>query len=280
MPDLQSITQSPQRPNEKRYPSIRVNHCNIPPWAIASTNFNDHPVPLGLDGVRASNRHLFERLTTLSDPLERGRVFHDYLSVKFRLHEWEQYQHHARKSLRNSYLRFLRGWGVDSNSIEGAVLKGWVESRFGISPTYHKGRLTADHSEDEPIYAVDRMKGHARTNAIDSQLDLLFEFCQYELVHRFPNETHLTLYRGTCDAGEYEVIDPPVGRKLTVRLNNLSSFTFDRERAWEFGSTVWEVQVPLTKIFFFGNILPGSILQGESEFLVIGGDYRVRELLF
>ncbi|MBC2602169.1 NAD(+)--dinitrogen-reductase ADP-D-ribosyltransferase [Puniceicoccus vermicola] len=259
---------------------IRVNHCNVPPWALASLNFNEHPVPVELDGVRSSNRNLFTRLDTIDDPEERGKVFHGYLSVKFRLHDWEQYESNARRSLRNSYLRFIRGWGVDSNSVEGAVLKGWVESRFGIPPTYHRGRLTEEHTDDEPRYAIDRMKGHARTNAIDSQLDLLFEFCQYELTRRHLGETHLTLYRGTCDPDEYNIIEPSRKRVLTARLNNLSSFTSDRERAWEFGSTVWEAQVPLSKIFFHGEILSGSILQGESEFLVVGGDYRLRELLY
>ena len=61
-----------------------------------------------------------------------------------------------------------------------------------------------------------------------------------------------------------------------VRLNNLSSFTDDMERAWEFGYTVWQVQVPISKIFFFTGLLPNSILKGEGEFMVIGGEYRVR----
>ena len=48
------------------------------------------------------------------------------------------------------------------------------------------------------------------------------------------------------------------------------------ERAWEFGYTVWQVQVPISKIFFFNGLLPNSILKGEGEFMVIGGEYRVR----
>jgi hypothetical protein len=44
----------------------------------------------------------------------------------------------------------------------------------------------------------------------------------------------------------------------------------------EFGYTVWQVQVPLAKIFFFNGLLPNSILKGEGEFMVIGGEYRVR----
>jgi NAD+--dinitrogen-reductase ADP-D-ribosyltransferase len=61
-------------------------------------------------------------------------------------------------------------------------------------------------------------------------------------------------------------------------MNNISSFTADRDCAWEFGSTVWEVRVPLTKIFFFSGLLPDNLLKGEDEFMVIGGEYRVRRL--
>jgi NAD+--dinitrogen-reductase ADP-D-ribosyltransferase len=37
--------------------------------------------------------------------------------------------------------------------------------------------------------------------------------------------------------------------------------------------------VPLVKVFFFSRLLPESILKGEEEYLVIGGDYRVRTVL-
>jgi NAD+--dinitrogen-reductase ADP-D-ribosyltransferase len=185
----------------------------------------------------------------------------------------------ARTSLRNSYLRFLRGWGVDSNSIEGAVLKAWVESRIGIPPTFHRGKLLGDNEHDQMVYATDRMKGSARTNAIDSQLDVLFTFCQYELQRRQPDDRWFLLYRGTCDAGEYNTLQVIDRRERVVRLNNLCSFTPDAERAFEFGYTVWEVRVPAVKVFFWSRLLPDSILKGEDEYLVIGGEYRVKIVL-
>lgn len=55
-----------------------------------------------------------------------------------------------------------------------------------------------------------------------------------------------------------------------ILLNNLNSFTCSRERACEFGDYILAVDVPLTKIFFHCGLLPG-VLQGEDEFLVIGG---------
>ena len=218
-------------------------------------------------------------MATLNAQEERALTFNDYMSVKFQLHQWQDQTAAARKSIKNSYLRYLRGWMMDSNSIEGAVLKRWVESRMGIVPSFHRSRITGIHSESYFSYSLDVMKGSARTNAIQSQLDILYEYCQYELFLKHPENRIIPLYRGTYDANEHEVIEQIDKRCQIVRLNNLVSFTSDEERAWEFGSTVWEVQVPLCKIFFYNDLLPGSIMKGEGEYLVIGGEYRVRQVM-
>ncbi len=260
--------------------SSSFNHCNLPPWVIASRHFNDNPQPLEIQGVRGANRFLFEKLDSITFSEERALVFNDYMSVKFQLHQWqEQSTDTARKSIKNSYLRFLRGWMMDSNSIEGAVLKGWVESRMGLPPTFHKLRISGVHAEEYMVFAMDRTKGSARTNAINSQLDLLYEYSQYELKKRYPDQRWFTLYRGTNDADDYELLEEVGRREQIVRLNNLLSFTSDEERAWEFGDTVWEIRAPLAKIFFFNNLLPSSILKGEEEYMVIGGEYRVRRVM-
>jgi NAD+---dinitrogen-reductase ADP-D-ribosyltransferase len=253
--------------------------CNHPPWVIATIGFQENPVPLHIGRVRDEHRRLFAILDGEDSPARRGGIFHEYASVQFALHQWEEHERAARSCLRNSYVRYLRGWAVDSNSIEGAVLKGWVQSRLGILPTFHVGPL-AGNEENLHRYAIDRIRGSARTNAIESQLDLLFEFCQYELARRHPGKSWLTLYRGTFDGASYECLDATDPALPVVRMNNISSFTSDRECAWEFGSTVWEVRVPLAKIFFFNDLLPESILRGEQEYLVIGGEYRVRKLLY
>ena len=241
--------------------------------------FQDDPVPLHIGRVRENNHRLFALLDAEPSASRRGEIFHEYLSVQFALHHWQEHQHSARSSLRNSYVRYLRGWAVDSNSIEGAVLKGWVHSRLGIPPTFHGTPLQHNPANFER-YAIDRLRGSARTNAIESQLDLLFEFSQYELLRRHPDQRWLSLYRGTFDAADYETSPSTLANQPIVRMNNISSFTSDRECAWEFGSTVWEVRVPLAKVFFFSDLLPESILRGEQEFLVIGGEYHVRKLLF
>ncbi|MDD2364836.1 MAG: NAD(+)--dinitrogen-reductase ADP-D-ribosyltransferase [Desulfuromonadaceae bacterium] len=255
------------------------NNCNLPLWVIASRYFNDNPHPLEIQGVKEGNRFLFEKLNKLDSHEERALTFNDYMSVKFQLHLWQDHTGSARKSIKNSYLRYLRGWMMDSNSIEGAVLKRWVESRMGVTPSFHRSRIRNIHSEEYFEYSVDVMKGSARTNAIQSQFDILYEYCQFELVRKYPRLTIIPLYRGTYDASEHDVIEQIDRRTQIVRLNNLVSFTSDEERAWEFGSTVWEVFVPLCKVFFYNDLLPGSIMKGEGEYLVIGGEYRVRQVM-
>jgi len=58
-----------------------LGRANLPPWIIASLEFQDHPRPLHLVGVRRENRLLFDRLRGIDDAAERGRVFDDYMNV-------------------------------------------------------------------------------------------------------------------------------------------------------------------------------------------------------
>ena len=69
---------------------------------------------------------------------------------------------------------------------------------------------------------------------------------------------------------DYETLSAGEAGSQVILLNNLNSFTCSRERACEFGDYILAVDVPLTKIFFYCGLLPG-VLQGEDEFLVIGG---------
>lgn len=246
---------------------------------IASHRFNENPQALEIQGVKESNRFLFEKLAALPGHEERALLFNDYMSVKFHLHHWqEQSTDAARSSIRNSYLKFLKGWKIDSNSLSGAVLKRWVESRMGIAPTFHKARIDEVNSESYFDYSVDVLKGSSQTSAIHSQLDLLYEFGQFELPRKYPGLSALTLYRGTHDAEEYDLLESADKWHQIVRMNNLVSFTDEQERAWEFGRTVWKTTVPLAKIFFYNDLLPG-ILKGEDEYMIIGGEYRVQRLV-
>lgn len=256
-----------------------LNLCNLPPWAIASPHYNRNPQRLEIQGVRQANRLLFERLEKETSAERRAALFNDFMDVTFQLHQWRQ-QNSAggRKSLKNSYLRFLRGWMFDANGREGAVLKGWVESRFGLHPTYHAAPIEDPHSEGYFRYQIERMRGAARTSAILQQLDVLYEFTQFELRLRFPDVKHFTLYRGVYGFEEHVIIERYDRQRCLMRLNNLNSFTEDFERAWEFGSRVLKTEIPLTKVVFFSGLLPTAQMQGEEEYLVIGGEYEVEVL--
>lgn len=256
------------------------NRCNLPPWVIASRHFDDDPRPIEVQGVRASNRFLFDLLDRIDDPGERARRFDDWMNVRFQLHQWQaQGTPGARRSLKNGYLRFLRGWGMDASTVEGAVLKGWVESRMGIPPTFHRERLGGRDGAAWLRYVADRTRGQAYTSAIDAQLDLVYTFTQYELSRRHPGGRWLTLWRGQNDLEAHEIVERIGPREWVVRLNNLCSFTDDPERAWEFGDVVLEARVGIPRVFFAGHLLPRSILKGEREVLVVGGELRVRRVL-
>ncbi len=259
--------------------SASLNLCNLPPWVIASHYFNRNPKPLEIQGVRQANRLLFDRLAKLGTREMRGLQFHDYMDVTFQLHQWEQEASRSgSKSLKNSYLRFLRGWMFESNSREGAVLKGWVESRFGLAPTFHHRPIEDIHSEAYHRYLKDRMQGKARSSAIYQQFDLLYEYAQYEMGLALPVTASLTLYRGINDFNEQRILRDLGRNHHLVRLNNLVSFTTDFERAWEFGTRVLQAEVPVVKMVFRSDLLPNALLKGEEEVMVIGGEYEVKVL--
>ena len=255
---------------------LPVNRCDHPPWVIASHHFNRNSLPIEIQGVRRSHRSLFARLSRLQDPAARADCFRDYMELVFRAGKWRNEKSPGgRRSLRNSYLRFLRGWMLDSSSPEGAVLKGWVESRFGIPPAFHAGLIEDVDAPAYFIYLAERMRVSARTNAVESQFDLLYEFVQDELRRRHPGVPAFTLYRGVKNLGDYRVVGEAAENRVVLRLNNLNSFSSRIEYAWEFGSCVLVAEVPGSKIFFRADLLPGVLPRGEEEAMVIGGDFEV-----
>ena len=256
--------------------TLPVNRCDQPPWVIASPRFNRHPLPLEIQGVRRAHQSFFSRLERLADPAGRQRCFRDYIDLVFQTEKWRRETTPlGRRSLRNSYLRFLRGWMLDASSAEGAVLKGWVESRFGLPPVFHAGRIEGIDSREYLLYLAERMRESARTNAVEAQFDLLYEFVQYELRRRNPGVPSFTLYRGIRNLADYRVLENPGGDGTVVLLNNLNSFSSRLEHAWQFGSCVFEADVPAAKIFFRADLLPDVLPKGEEEALVIGGEYEV-----
>ncbi len=255
-------------PREARLP---INRCNLPAVVLGGLTFQQHPTALVLDGVAELHHDLFRRLD-VANPTRRGEVFRDYLTVHFQL-EWPEqmgFTGHRKSRTKANYIQAIRGWSFDSDSREGAVLKGWVESRFGLTPRYHGQALRDPNSEAYARYLEMRARGLYGTNALEAQLDLVYTFCQFELARRHPGMRHVTLYRGVNRVADHEVLATGERGRHVILLNNLNSFTCSRERACEFGDYILAVDIPLSKIFFHCGLLPG-ILQGEDEFLVIGG---------
>ena len=254
-----------------------TNLIGIPTALLASPAFQEHPLPLSISGVRQTNKALFAMLHDAKMPAEAVQAFQIYMRAVFDLDLPAETDSQGRKRYRSSYLRLLRGWGFDANGYEGAVLKGWVESRFGLLPTFHKTLLRHYPSPAWMTYTEEKMAARFHNNCIHLQLDLLYEYAQRFLRSwLYPGRRHLTLYRGVNDFTEHQLVQRLSKREAIARQNNLVSFSTQREIADQFGDTILEVEVPTCKIVFCNAMMPGPVLQGEGEVLVIGGDYHVK----
>jgi NAD+--dinitrogen-reductase ADP-D-ribosyltransferase len=262
---------------------LPFSRCNVPAAILGSLAFQENPVPLVLDGVLELHPGLFARLDATPLAPQRGTLFQDYVTVHFRLEHLEEAGltvenagGRQKQRARANYVRMIRGWSFDADSREGAVMKAWVESRFGLTPRYHGEALRDFSAPAYQRYREMHAQGLYGTNALEAQLDLVYTYCQYEFSRQTPDLRHLTLYRGVNRLAEFERLpeSPEHSEKRsTLLLNNLNSLTGSRERADEFGDIILTLKVPVVKIFFHCRLLPG-ILQGEDEFLTIGGLYE------
>jgi NAD+--dinitrogen-reductase ADP-D-ribosyltransferase len=274
--DTQQAEETPTLPAHARLP---INRCNLPAVILGSLTFQRNPTALHLDCVEELNTELFQTLDTINDPLERAENFKSYMRSAFLFDHLDEagFNPDSRRSKRDKadYLRMLRGWLFDSDGKEGAVLKSWVESRFGLLPRNHLGPLGDFTGDNYYAYLAMRAQGLYNTNGLESQFDLLYSYCQYEIQRRLPDQKHITLYRGVNRIDEHEVLAQPKKRHYILVLNNLNSFTDNRERADEFGDYILEAQIPLVKLVFLPGLLPDT-LKGENEYLVIGGVSEVK----
>ena len=245
------------------------NLVSVPTGLLSSSSFNAFPIALRIRGVREAHPDLFVALKTACTALDAQALFHQYMDTHF----GQATKRNGARRFHASYLKVLEDWGFDANGQAGAVLKGWAESRFGLFPTFHKEPLRRFNSPAWLAYVEEKLSSRFHNNDIYEQFDLLYEFCQ-SLMPRFytTGKKHLCLYRGTNDMKDM-VIEADGG---VARLNNLSSFTSIRNIAGQFGDTIIEADVPVVKVLCFSEILPAHTLKGESEYLVIGGDYRVK----
>lgn len=263
---------------------VPLNHCSLPASIIGSLVFQQHPVALQIDGVHELHKRLFTELDCISEQKQRALYFMDYMSVQFRLHHPEDTgldmeAEKGRQRDKADYLRLLRGWLFDPNGREAAVMKSWVESRFGLLARYHNGLLYKDFkseatSEKYAAYLQSRAQGLYATNALESQLDLVYSYCQFELARTYQQDQHLHLFRGINRLHEYEVLQRTDKFHAVLLLNNLNSFTRNRERADEFGDQILEIDACWQKVLFYSDLLPGLFI-GEEEVIVIGGVHEV-----
>ncbi|HEY3301031.1 MAG TPA: NAD(+)--dinitrogen-reductase ADP-D-ribosyltransferase [Methylophilaceae bacterium] len=272
--------------NAERWDS--TNLVGIPSGLIASVAFNDQPQHLRIAGALESHRGLFHLLEESKNHADAAIKFKRYMQLVFQLKPTKYERLHAEvRRFRPSYLKLMEGWGFDSNSPQGAVLKGWVENRFGMAPTFHKAPLQQYPSPAWTSYLQEKYACRFHNNNIYQQLDLLYEFCQfvitrYGLPHANKADTHVTLWRGINLHDEPNLsIGKNIANKsskepLIVRLNNLVSLTTSRERADEFGDWLLELQVPKVKILFFPQLLQNQSLSGEGEVLALGGLYHAK----
>lgn len=267
-----SNNKTPALPRDACLP---INRCNLPAVILGSPTYHTAPMPLKLDGVAELHADLFCRLDHAATAARRVEVFRDYMTVHFRLEQPEDAGYNAARGGRRGahYVSVLRGWSINADSREGAVMKGWVESRFGLTPRFHVEPLRDPSAPAYRRYLEMRAAGLYGTHALEAQLDLVYSYCQYELAHRWPADTRLTLYRGVNRMGDFEQIGGN-SRRPRLLLNNLNSFTGQRERADEFGDHILTAEIPTPLIVCYCGLLPDA-LRGEDEYLVLGGVYDV-----
>ncbi len=267
----------PDNPTLPTWARLSINRCNLPAVILGSLTYQHNPSALVLDGVHELHRDFFRLLNGCEAHEERAKLFHDYMTLCFRLEALEDagFRPDMPKNRgKLNYLKLIRGWHFNSDSIEGAVLKGWAESRFGLLPRHHRAPIRDFSSEPYRLYLEQRAAGLYNTNALEAQLDLVYTFTQIELSRRHPARTHFRLYRGVNRWEAHEILGER-GSEHLVLLNNVNSFSADPDRAGEFGDHVMATEVPLAKIICCAEVMPDK-LQGEGEALVIGGVYGVK----
>jgi len=260
-----------------------TNLVGVSAQLIASTVFNRHPVALSIAGTRESARGLFALLEDASSLAQAAEIFRHFLQITFGLTpDAGARQRCEQLRWRASYRKLLEGWGFDSNGPQGAVLKGWVESRFGLVPTYHGGTLARFPSEAWVRYIEQKMVSRFHGNCINLQLDLLYEYCQWA-AQRFGQigPSPIAVWRGVNSLDEHRVISGSLhSRRAIVHLNNVVSFSLSRSHAEQFGDWILATHVPVQKLLFFPGLLGRALLAGEGEVIALGGQYEVSAAYF
>ena len=272
--------------------ALPINRCNLPASILGGLTFQRAPTALAIDGAAALHRPLFDLLDHIGEREERGARFVGYMKGHFRLARPPEAGLGSRPAkIRGSVPATCASCAAGLSIPDGreaAVLKGWVESRFGLLPRHHGASLREAGSPAWQHYVAMRAGGairHQRAGgATRSAVCLQPVRAGAPVSAAAPT---CVCIAASIDWVDHELIadDDPHGgpqpvsasnsASRTVLLNNVSSFSRSPERAGEFGDTILSVDVPLPKLAFFSELLPG-MLKAEDEHVVIGGLYRVR----
>ena len=193
---------NPSLPSWARLP---INRCNLPAVILGSYTFSQNPTALVLDGVAELHRDFFRQLAGCQQLAARRQLFEDYMTVSFRL-AWLEEAGLAPNMPKGrgklNYLKLIRGWHFNADSMEGAVLKGWVESRFGLLPRHHGAAIRDFSGEPYRRYLEQRAAGLYNTNALEAQLDLLYTWTQIELAqHHIGEDFAGTVAKAATNSG-------------------------------------------------------------------------------
>lgn len=263
--------------------SCSLNRCNLPANILGGYRYQRYPIPLHIDCVAELHREFFVSIAAIDSASIRAHHFHQYMCSAFLLGKSDEAglmdNQPFKKRDKIDYRRLLRGWMFNPDGIEAAVMKRWVESRFGLLALNHGGLLTDHNGAHYQRFLADYVRGLYNTNALESQLDLLYSYCQYELQRTKPDIKHQLLYRGVNALAKHHRVYHQDNKQPQILLNNLNSFSSDRCAAEAFGDVILAVQVPLSKLLYYPQLLPG-ILAGEQEYLVLGGVYQVEIVTF
>jgi len=150
-----------------------TNLIGIPTPFFASIQYNESPSEIHINGVREMYQPFFEVLDRFAEE-DHAPLFFEHMRALFNLDDQELTG--KSKRYQAGFMRLIRGWFFDSNRPEGAVLKGWAESRFGLKALYHNGILTGIQTPAYLAYMAEKMHPRFHYNSIYAQLDLVYEY--------------------------------------------------------------------------------------------------------
>ena len=252
-----------------------TNRINIPPRMFVSREYNLGVAEIFIDGVFEYHSRLFKAVSDADSVSDAAGLFEEYMSILFELNERTS---KGRKV--GSYAGLLKSWLFDSNNRAGAVLKGWVENRFGLVPLFHSEPIKGLDTKEYYDYLQEKMSTKTNRNNMYSQLDLLYTYIQTIIKSFFKDHMPLkTLYRGVNSLEEHLIIEQKGKREYCIEQNSLTSFTSEKDIAEQFGAYILKAEIPYTKIVYFSDALPTRSFAGEMEYLVIGGRYDTEVVL-